>query len=94
VILSLNDFMERDDKRLGLDLGVLAKLAESTYSYPKALHYRELQFRISPVSAIESLISVNNHLHQPEASVGILTYARKNLTLNKSGSTAVYLKPR
>ena len=38
-------------------------------AYAKALHYREMEFRSEPhvEAAIESLISINNQLQQPDA---------------------------
>lgn len=40
---------------------------------------QELEFQISPQTAIEALIHINNQLRQPEAAVGVLTYAQKHL---------------
>jgi phosphatidylinositol kinase/protein kinase (PI-3 family) len=35
----------------------------------------------SPQTAIEALIHINNQLRQPEAAVGVLTYAQKHLAM-------------
>lgn len=37
---------------------------------------QEMEFQASPLSAIEALIHINNQLRQPEAAVGVLTYAQ------------------
>jgi hypothetical protein len=42
----------------------------------QALHYKEMEFTTSPMTAIEALIHINNQLRQPEAAVGVLTYAQ------------------
>jgi FKBP12-rapamycin complex-associated protein len=55
-----------------------AQLAERCHAYAKALHYREMEFENYPDETIEALISINNHLQQPEAAKGILTHARQN----------------
>jgi FKBP12-rapamycin complex-associated protein len=47
----------------------------------QALHYKELEFVSSPPTAIEALIHINNQLRQPEAAVGVLTYAQKHLAM-------------
>lgn len=64
----------------------LGALAEKCHAYAKALHYKELEYNTSPSTAIEALISINNHLRQPDAAVGILTAAQKTkeMTLKES----------
>jgi len=57
----------------------LGALAEKCHAYAKALHYKELEFKSSPESCVESLISINNQLRQPEAAIGILVYAQQTL---------------
>lgn len=57
----------------------LGALAEKCHAYAKALHYKELEFKTSPESCVEALISINNQLRQPEAAIGILTYAQQIL---------------
>eukprot|EP00967_Tisochrysis_lutea_P114536 scaffold182607_cov41-Tisochrysis_lutea.AAC.4 len=37
---------------------------------------QEMEFQASPQTAIEALIHINNQLRQPEAAVGVLTYAQ------------------
>ena len=53
----------------------LGALAEKCHAYAKALHYRELEFQSDPESAVEALISINNHLRLPDAADGILAHA-------------------
>ena len=48
-------------------------------AYAKALHYKEEEFHRGPNTQIlESLISINNKLQQPEAAAGVLEYAMKH----------------
>ncbi|KAL6771425.1 TOR1 [Auxenochlorella protothecoides x Auxenochlorella symbiontica] len=85
-LLNLAEFMEHDEKALPLDTRTLGALAEKCHAYAKALHYKELEYNTSPSTAIEALISINNHLRQPDAAVGILTAAQKTkeMTLKES----------
>ncbi|MEW5308376.1 MAG: hypothetical protein WDW38_000344 [Sanguina aurantia] len=80
-LLNLAEFMEHDDKRLPLDTRTLGALAEKCHAFAKALHYKELEFQTSPLTATEALIHINNQLRQPEAAVGVLTFAQKNLNM-------------
>ena len=57
----------------------LGALAEKCHAFAKALHYKEHEYASSPETAVEALISINNHLRQPEAAVGILTLAQQQL---------------
>lgn len=76
-LLNLAEFMEQDEHGLPIGITTLGSLAEKCHAYAKALHYKELEFESSPDTTIEALISINNQLGQPEASVGILTYAQQ-----------------
>jgi FKBP12-rapamycin complex-associated protein len=60
----------------------LGALAEKCHAYAKALHYKELEFQTTPHSAVEALISINNHLRQPDAAVGILDVAQNKLHMD------------
>lgn len=60
----------------------LGALAEKCHAFAKALHYKEQEFVICPETAVEALISINNQLRQPEAAVGVLTVAQKNLSMD------------
>lgn len=51
-------------------------LAEKCHAYAKALHYKEMEFHTNQAGCLESLIAINKQLEQPEAAVGILTYAQ------------------
>lgn len=64
----------------------LGALAEKCHAYAKALHYKELEFKTSPESCVEALISINNQLRQPEAAIGILTYAQQTLHMELKAS--------
>ncbi|GAV00928.1 TOR [Ramazzottius varieornatus] len=79
-LLNLAEFMEHCEKGpLPLEPKVLADLAIRCRAYAKALHYKEIEFRADPksVDVLESLISINNKLQQPEAAAGVLEYATK-----------------
>ncbi|KAG8568463.1 hypothetical protein GDO81_014010 [Engystomops pustulosus] len=83
-LLNLAEFMEHSDKGplpLQDDNGVvlLGERASKCRAYAKALHYKELEFQKGPTPAIlESLISINNKLQQPEAASGVLEFAMKH----------------
>ncbi|XP_028613619.1 serine/threonine-protein kinase mTOR [Grammomys surdaster] len=83
-LLNLAEFMEHSDKGplpLRDDNGIvlLGERAAKCRAYAKALHYKELEFQKGPTPAIlESLISINNKLQQPEAASGVLEYAMKH----------------
>lgn len=78
-LLNLAEFMEHDDKALPIDIRTLGLYATKCHAYAKALHYKELEFISEPLTnTIESLISINNQLQQPDSAIGILTYAQKN----------------
>ncbi|CAN0155629.1 unnamed protein product, partial [Ectocarpus fasciculatus] len=64
---------------LPIDIRLLSNLAERCHAYAKALHYKELEFATSPAICIESLIAINKKVGQPEAAMGILTYAQNKL---------------
>ncbi|KAJ7306353.1 hypothetical protein JRQ81_009696, partial [Phrynocephalus forsythii] len=81
-LLNLAEFMEHSDKGplpLGDDNGIvlLGERAAKCRAYAKALHYKELEFQKGPTPAIlESLISINNKLQQPEAASGATWYEK------------------
>ncbi|GFS99114.1 hypothetical protein TNCV_822401 [Trichonephila clavipes] len=79
-LLNLAEFMEHCDKGpLPLKSTLLGEKAMECRAYAKALHYKEDEFHKGPSSEIlETLISINNKLHQSEAAAGVLEYAMKN----------------
>jgi len=87
-LLDLAEFMEHDDHALPIDVHTLAVLSEKCRAYAKALHYRELEYKQAPnnINTIEALISINNKLGLPFASIGILKYAQEknNIELRDS----------
>lgn len=61
-----------------MDPKVLGERAMKTRAYAKALRYKEAEFHKSVnAPVLEALISINNKLQLPEASVGVVEYARK-----------------
>ncbi|CAM9983693.1 unnamed protein product, partial [Phaeothamnion confervicola] len=84
MLLNLAEFMEHEVEvstrgSLPIDIRVLAELAQKCHAYAKALHYKEIEFQTSPALCIEALININKKLGQPEAAMGILTYAQSRL---------------
>lgn len=78
-LLNLVEFMEHDDKPLPVPISTLGEYAQRCHAYAKALHYKELEFIEEPsTSTIESLISINNQLHQTDAAIGILKHAQQH----------------
>jgi FKBP12-rapamycin complex-associated protein len=79
-LLNLAEFMEHDDKTLPIDARTLGTYAAKCHAYAKALHYREAEFiNNQSTQMVESLISINNQLQQPDTAIGILTYAQQKL---------------
>ncbi|KAF3491110.1 phosphatidylinositol 3-kinase tor2 [Arthroderma uncinatum] len=77
ILLNLAEFMEHDDKALPIDIRTLGKYAGKCHAFAKALHYKELEFEQDQnSSAVEALISINNHLQQSDAAIGILRKAQ------------------
>lgn len=78
-LLNLVEFMEHDDKSLPIPIQTLSQYAQRCHAYAKALHYKEVEFIQEPsTSTIESLISINNQLHQTDAAIGILKHAQQH----------------
>ena len=79
ILLNCLEWMERDGKPItAIDIKKLGEFGTQCHAYAKALHYKEIEFREKPDSkTIEELISLNTQLQQPEAAVGILTFAQK-----------------
>lgn len=77
ILLNLSEFMEHDDKALHIDIRTLGRYAAKCHAFAKALHYKELEFEQDQNSgAVEALISINNHLQQSDAAIGILRRAQ------------------
>ncbi|TPX76526.1 hypothetical protein CcCBS67573_g02191 [Chytriomyces confervae] len=78
-LLNLAEFMEHDDKALPIDIRTLGIFAGRCHAWAKALHYKELEFLQDPLpDTIESLISINNQLQQPDSAIGILKHAQES----------------
>lgn len=79
-LLNLAEFMEHTDvASLPLSDKLLGECASKSRAYAKALHYKEKEFHDGPnTETLESLISINNKLQQPEAAYGVLSYAMKD----------------
>ena len=83
-LLNVAEFMERQERPLPIGMHMLGIQAARFHAYAKALYYKELEFLsamqagTSPSSQIiEALISINNHVQQPDAALGVLIHANK-----------------
>lgn len=77
ILLNLAEFMEHDDKALPIDIRTLGHEAGRCHAYAKSLHYKELEFlQEQSAGAVEALITINNHLQQYDAAIGILRRAQ------------------
>ncbi|KAI8877804.1 FAT-domain-containing protein [Backusella circina FSU 941] len=82
IILQLAEFMEHDNKMLPIDITELTGYAQKCHAHAKALHYKEIEFRTDKsFEAVEMLMTINNQLQQPDAAMGILTFAQDSLRL-------------
>ena len=79
-LLHLNEFLERNERPLGISWKRLGGLAHRCRAYAKALHYLEAEFDERGVSSqtIEALLQINAQLGQREAAKGILEHARRH----------------
>lgn len=81
--LNVAEFLEQARMPLPIEIKELGRLASKCHAYAKALHYKELEFESTQTPEIvESLMSLNNQLQQPEAAEGILVYSQKHLSLD------------
>eukprot|EP01035_Chromulina_nebulosa_P017836 gene17836-23448_t len=75
-LLNLVRFMDMQDKRLPLDVKLLAKRSNDSNMYAKCLRYREIEFyskNLSPsIECIEDLIVVSNELGLRDRAMGVL----------------------
>lgn len=87
ILLHLAEFMEHDNRMLPIDIRTLAVYAQKCHAYAKALHYKETEFHLEQsFEAVEMLMSINNLLQQPDAAMGILTFAQDSLKLERKTS--------
>ncbi|KFD55349.1 hypothetical protein M513_03689 [Trichuris suis] len=79
-ILNLAEFIDHTEKGpLPINPVLLGEKALETRAYAKALRYKENEFIVEVSSSLlESILSINNQLQLPEASIGIVEYARKH----------------
>lgn len=79
-LLSLAEFLEHDEKALPIDIRDLAALAYRVNASAEALHFHEMEYLNTDsqgkTGLVETLISLNSRLDQPEAAVGILKHAQ------------------
>ena len=79
-ILNLAEFMETRDKKVPLDIQILARQTERANLLARSLRYREMEFRspnmLPSSECIEALITINNQLGLREAAKGILHHVK------------------
>lgn len=75
-LLNLAGFMDMQDRRLPLNVKILARKANEANLYAKCLRYRELEYAsknlIPSKDCIEDLIAVNNELGLGDRAMGVL----------------------
>lgn len=71
-ILNLAEFLEREEELKLFSPATLANVALRCNASAKALYYREKEFDRNRYDNIDSLISINFDLQQPEAANGLL----------------------
>ncbi|ORX73348.1 ARM repeat-containing protein [Linderina pennispora] len=77
-ILSLAEYMERDEKQIPIDLKLLGEYADRCHALAKELHYKEAEWTLeNNYETVEKLIELNQSLDQHDAAVGMLNYVRK-----------------
>lgn len=82
ILINLVEFMEHDMNPLPIPVPIMGEYTQKCNAYAKALHYKEMEFiENEKPSTIESLISINNQLHQTDTSIGILKYAQQKYNL-------------
>lgn len=71
-ILNLAEFLEREEELKLFAPSTLATVAERCNASAKALYYKEKDFDRNRYDNIDTLISINFDLQQPEAANGLL----------------------
>lgn len=75
-LLNLARYMDMQDRRLPLDVKLLATRAHDANMFAKCLRYRELEYTSKNVlpskECIEDLITVGNELGLPDRAMGVL----------------------
>ena len=81
-LLNVCEFMDMQDKRLPIDVTILAKQAEDANMFARCLRYREIEFNsmntIPSDDCVESLITVNHELGLVDKATGVLLYVASN----------------
>ena len=79
-LLNLAEFMDMQDKRLPIDVRLLARQAQAVNMFAKCLRFREVEFsskNVEPsIECIDALISVNNQLGLSDRAIGVLEYLK------------------
>ncbi|KAJ1988065.1 phosphatidylinositol kinase- protein kinase tor1 [Coemansia spiralis] len=76
-ILSLADFMERDGKKLPIDIKIIGNYASRCHALAKELRYKETEWVLgASYDTIEKLIELNQNLNLNDSAIGMLSYVR------------------
>lgn len=77
-LLNLAEFLEHEERPVPIDIHTLGAYAYKCHAFAKALYYKELEYKAhASTSIVESLISINHQMQQPDAAAGLLTHAQK-----------------
>ena len=72
--------MDMQDKRLPIDVRLLARQAQAANMFAKCLRFREVEFASNNIQpsdeCIDALISVNNQLGLSDRAIGALQYLK------------------
>lgn len=76
-LLALVEYMDHNNTPLPLSLENLSNFSQKCNFYTKALYYKELEYKKDHDSKIiETLLNLNNQLHQTDSAIGILKHAQ------------------
>ncbi|KAJ1957088.1 phosphatidylinositol kinase- protein kinase tor1, partial [Linderina pennispora] len=77
VILALAEYMERDEKPMPIDIGLLSACASRCHAVACELHYQETAWALEETEeTAERLIALNTRLELHDAATGMLDYVR------------------
>lgn len=87
-LLALVEYMDHNNTPLPLSLEKLSGFSQKCNFYTKTLYYKELEYKKDrDPKIIETLLNLNNQLHQTDSVIGILRHAQK---VQKSQSREVW----
>ncbi|KAJ2569262.1 phosphatidylinositol kinase- protein kinase tor1 [Coemansia sp. RSA 1813] len=83
-ILDIASFMERDEKKLPIDVKIISSYAGRCHALAKEIRYRETEWTLERNDeAVERLIELNQDLDLDDEAIGLLNYVRKDKPTTK-----------